>query len=52
MSLLKQDTIKKKLINKQFLKLKHMFDIGNNKIYKIKVINNNTIYFKKAEKNL
>ena len=52
MSLLEQDIIKKKRMNKLFLELKPEFDINNNKEYKIKVIRNSIIYIKKAEKHL
>ena len=49
MSLLKQDTTKKKQINELFLELKLEFDIDNNKKYKIKAIRDKIVYIKEAK---
>ena len=46
MSILEQDIIRKKQINKALLKPKKdlEFEVGDNKEYKVKVIIDNTIY--------
>ena len=49
MSLLKQDTTRKKWINELFPEPKPKFDIGNNKKYKVEVIIDSAVYAKEAE---
>ena len=47
MSLLKQDTIRKKLVNKLHkLKLEQEFNVGDDKKYKVKAIFNIKVYTK------
>ena len=52
MSLLEQNTIKKKQINELFPEPELEFDISNNKKYKIETIKNSIIYIKKTERYL
>ena len=48
MSLLEQDIIRKKRVNKKTLQEPNKFEIGNNKKYKVKTIIDSAIYGKKA----
>ena len=52
MSLLEQDTTRKKQMNKLFPELEPKFDASNNKEYKIKAIKDSAIYAKEAEGHL
>ena len=52
MSLLEQDTIRKKRMNELFPELKPEFDTSNNKKYKVEAIRDSTVYAKKAKRYL
>ena len=52
MSLLEQDIIKKKQINKLFLESELKFNANNNKKQKIKVSKDNIVYIKEVKKYL
>ena len=51
-SLLEQDTTKKRQMNELFPEPEPEFDAGNNKEYKVKAIINNAVYAKEAEGHL
>ena len=52
MSLLEQDTTKKRQMNKLFPKPEPEFDAGNNKKYEVKIIKDSVVYTKEAKRNL
>ena len=52
MSLLKQDTTKKRRMNKLFPEPEPEFDAGNNKEYEIEAIIDSAVYAKEAERHL
>ena len=52
MSLLKQDTTKKKRMNKLFPEPEPELDVGNNKKYEVEAIKDSAIYAKEAERYL
>ena len=52
MSLLEQDTTRKRWINELFSKLEPEFNAGNNKEYKIEAIMDNAVYVKETERHL
>ena len=51
-SLLKQNTTRKKQINELFLEPEPKFDAGNNKEYEVEAIINSTVYAKEVEEHL
>lgn len=51
MLLLKQDTIKKKQVNKLFAELELELKVDKNKKYKVEVIQNSEIYINKDAKS-
>ena len=52
MSLLEQNTMKKKRMNKLFPEPESKFDVGKNKEYKVEAIIDSTIFDKEAKRHL
>ena len=52
MSLLEQDTTKKRWMSELFPEPEPEFDVGNNKDYEVKAIINSAVYAKEAERHL